>query len=370
MPMMREPVSWAMPIRHTRLTTMPLHLTSAESMSKTIDHANRESRRHRWWQFSLRAAFLCVLLLAIVFSWFAARFKEARDQQAAVVAINGMGGSVRYQDGRLFLQKPKHGRLNRWARTALGDDFFDSVEQVWFQGAHVKSWTMEEYKKFGNNATAEQLSRWEPWTYENVLALKPHLENLPQLELLSFGRTTMPRHGLEVVADLHGLRSLDLEQTQLTSDDLKYLSGLEDLEWLNLRRTRIRDGGLIHLTGLPRLKTLWLGSTEIGDEGLKHVAQLSSLEFLYLENTNITDDGIAHLRKLSKLKSLNVNLTEITDACIDDLSQIPRLKRLTIGAIGGELTSDGMAELSRELPDCEIRWVRSSNGRRRYRGSD
>lgn len=322
---------------------------SGDEMRETVGSTPRSNRRPRRLRFSLRSAMLCIFFAAIVLGLIAARVESGRDQAAAVRAILGMGGSVHYDSE----PSTAPNTLDRWARQALGDDFFDNVTEVRFQGAHSKTWTQDEFREFGPDATPGQLSLWEPWTHKNVITLKTHLGNLTRLESLSFDRTVIPRHGLEAVSELHNLRYLDLEQTQITSVDLRYLSSLENLEALRLRRTRIRDDGLAHLNGLTRLKSLHLGSTMIGNDGLEHVAELTSLETLNLENTHVTDGGISHLRGLPNLRSLHLGLTKVSDASIDHVTCLVQLKTLVVG---DEVTKEGIALLKRLLPSCDIQW--------------
>lgn len=326
----------------------PVH-TTVEAMPKPAEPATRSNHVRRWLRFSLRTPLLCFAGVAIVSAIVSALIRSANEQREAVRAVQGMNGSARYRDDSGTVPTA----IGRWARQVLGKDFIDPVTAIDFRYAHTKVWTKEEFRKFGPNATADQMSRWEPWTRENVLTLKLYLENLRRLESLSFDGTVIPRHALAAVSELRNLGYLNLHKTQITSIDLRYLSDLESLEILNLRRTRIRDDGLAHLKDLTQLDSLNLGSTAIGDEGVKHLAELSRLRTLNLENTNVTDVGIGYLRSLSQLRFLHLGLTETSDESIDHLTHLVQLETLIVG---DRVTKDGMALLKRSLPTCDIRW--------------
>ena len=295
-------------------------------------------------------------------------------QRRAVQAIYGMGGIIFYNSADLL--DPQFLFSARFippiprnqAQPALGDDFFKAVKRIRFQRADRKTWSGDEFQKYGLQATAEELEFWVPWTRENLLKLKPSFESLSDLEYVSFYQTKIPRGGLAAIAGLRKLRSLNLQQTQITSSDLRYLKGLTNLSWLSLRRTRIRDDGLEHLRGLSQLESLSLGSTVIGDRGLEHVAGLTELTELNLENTHVTDDGLKHLRKLTNLQSLQLGLTEVSDRGLRHLYRLRHLRKLVLDKHG--ISQEGVARLKLNLPQWRCRVTLrdySNHPRRRLR---
>ncbi len=294
-----------------------------------------------------------VFVIALGLAWLAARFQQARRQQAAVTAIHRLGGYVVYNDGLDTGTFPAT-RVTppTWIRRVVGDDFFDHVQRVQFQRAHNPKFIpvarIEPSRK-----GSQQYEQVESWNCENVLALGPHFEALRGLESISFHDTVMPRDSLAAVANLTDLRSLDLQQTRITSADLKHLNNLAKLERLVLRRTRIRDDGLVHLRGMDGLVELSLGSTAIGDAGVERISHLTELRWLSLENTQVTDEGVAHLRNLAKLEVLQLGLTNTSDASVEHLAQLTALCRLVVG---DRVSEQGIAKLRFALPNCEIRW--------------
>lgn len=127
-----------------------------------------------------------------------------------------------------------------------------------------------------------------------------------------------------------GFRSGD----KLLGDDLVYLAELTGLWSLDLNDTQVTDAGLIHLEGLTSLEHLKLDGTEISDVGAKRLSRMGKLESLSLRDTHITDEGmkklkqalpnclvihdfplphsLEHLKGLSKLQHLCLNKTQVT----------------------------------------------------------
>lgn len=291
-----------------------------------------------------------VQFIAMTFGiWFLSAMNRGWNDLRAIKAIHGMGGHFRESTPN------SRSRISLLAqqviRRLFGPGLSRPTPHLVFQRAHQKRWTPSEMRRYGSNATSAQLSLWEPWTLENVLALKPHIARMTELRQLSFDDTPLPRHGLSIVSGLTQLTYLNVEQTQITSVDLQYLADLENLTHLNLRRTRIRNDGLAHLKKLTKLQWLLLGSTEIGDAGLQHIAHLTQLQTLNLENTRVTDDGLVHLEGLTNLESLDLGLTAVTDASLNRLTALRKLRKLTVGH---QVSNTGLVWLRANLPNCEI----------------
>jgi hypothetical protein len=120
---------------------------------------------------------------------------------------------------------------------------------------------------------------------------------------------------LKVVAKLPALENLDLTNTQVTGAGLAHLRGLRNLQHLGLWNTKVDDAGLEHLARLTKLQSLVLDGTRVTDAGLEHLAGLTHLEeWLGLTETGVTDAGLKHLERLTKLRNLNLRKTGVTRA--------------------------------------------------------
>lgn len=153
------------------------------------------------------------------------------------------------------------------------------------------------------------------------------LSRFPNLFSLTTDRTEdehMPH-----IANLTSLKSLDLgTHAGVSNAGLAYLSELKNLRALNLLGTSVTDDGLAHLARLTGLCVLWLAKTKITGAGLAHLAGLKSLRMLGLSGTAISDADLFHLKTLSNLEYLALDSTQVT--------------------------GEGVEELKKALPDCEI----------------
>jgi len=171
-----------------------------------------------------------------------------------------------------------------------------------------------------------------------------HLAGIPNASSAIFTGPGITEKGMEHLAQLTGLRRLDLSDSAITPDVLKMVGELKNLEVLRLRRTGVTDESLAHLAGLSRLRALDLRNTNISDEGMQHIAKLKSLSDLQLEKSKVNDPGIAMLAGLP-LTSFNVNYcTTVSNASLEVLGKITTLRSIQLDAT--KITDDGMVHLA------------------------
>ena len=143
--------------------------------------------RRRWYQFSLRTLLILVTLSAVPLGWVGSKMAQARREQPAIEAIEGMGGYVAVEDGW----------LDKWI------------------GGTVYSVGL-------------------PNTQVSDLTPLAELNNLTRLDLYETQVSD-----LSPLAELTNLEALDLAGTQVT--DLSPLVKLEKLEWLLLEDTQVSE---------------------------------------------------------------------------------------------------------------------------------
>jgi len=252
----------------------------------------------RWYQFSLRALLVFVLLVSVGMSWLGVKLQQARKQKAAVEAIEKAGGVVYYDYGResrSLLPTEVEPPYPTWLRESLGDDFFFDVRAV-----------------SANDVSDEHLN---------------HLAKLTTVKSLYLDSPQITDAGLEHLAELGKVCYLSLPGTQITDAGLVHLKSLTNLTTLDLSGTQITDAGLVHLTELTSLGALGLSDTQITDGGLEHVRLLTNLEWLFLHGTQITDAGLIHLKSLTTLRVVALSDTKVTDEGVEDLKgALPRLE--------------------------------------------
>lgn len=111
--------------------------------------------------------------------------------------------------------------------------------------------------------------------------------------------------------------SADFSVTQATNADANELRSFTSLEHVNLRgKTDIRygasglfdDSGLEQLAGLTNLRSLDIGYTSVQGPGLFHLQKLPKLRVLNLEGLNIQNEGLTFLRGCQMLEELSLSV--------------------------------------------------------------
>ena len=262
--------------------------------------AEPPKRKRRWFQFSLRTLLIFTVVCAIGSAWVTRKVERKRKEREAVDAIIKLGGYALYD-----YQATKAGILcgPDWLRKLLGENFFSEVEIVSFQGT---------------------------------------------------GDTDA---GLENVRGLTQLHRLILTDTNVTDVGLASLKELNQLQTLELWGTNVTDVGLANLKELTLLENLDLSKTGITDAGLANLKGLVKLQRLYLRITNVADAGLVNLRELTQLQTLDLGGTKVSDAGIVNLKGLTQLQGLDLRTAGGrttKVTSAGLNDLQKALPNCKI----------------
>jgi Leucine-rich repeat (LRR) protein len=125
------------------------------------------------------------------------------------------------------------------------------------------------------------------------------------------------------LADMKGLKYLSLDECLFVSDEgIANLKGMKNLVELHLWSTSVRSAGLDVIAGLTSLETLNLDKVEVTDDDLAKLKALKNLEWLNLSSTLISDAGLAHLQELPQLKTLIVEFcTDVSPAAIEALQK-------------------------------------------------
>ena len=190
---------------------------------------------------------LLMLLLCTEASWGALRMRGSRRQQAALMAIQNVGGLVEF-DNEVCPLIPGCGPSRpACQRRLLRRNWPVRVRGVTLNGAEVSDVT------------------------------------------------------LSYIAGMPGLRWLSLKSTGVTDDGLRHLKGLHNLIDLSLDNTRVTDAGLRNLEGLTQLAALSLNKTQVTDAGMRHLHGLTKLVVLSLNDTKLTDAGLDQLTVLPQL---------------------------------------------------------------------
>lgn len=139
-----------------------------------------------------------------------------------------------------------------------------------------------------------------------------HLTALPALEKLGFMENGIGDTGLAHVGKIATLTHLTFGDHALTDAGLKHLANLKKLTYLNLcfpdtkHGGNISDKGMEELARVTSLETLDLRATQISDAGLAKLKALPNLKELLLNNTAITDAGLVQLQAIPSLRIVHV----------------------------------------------------------------
>jgi hypothetical protein len=134
-----------------------------------------------------------------------------------------------------------------------------------------------------------------------------------------------------------------------------FSSGVDELGRYSPKATYVsglHDSDAALLAELPYLDFLMLEANPIGDQGIRQFRRLTKLQFLNLSNTQITDEATATITQLPDLEYLNVSRTRVSDEFAKSLGTRKKLKLVNLDMT--HVTDDAVAQLKRQLPDCEF----------------
>jgi len=97
---------------------------------------------------------------------------------------------------------------------------------------------------------------------------------------------------------------------------------------------------------------LSLRGTQLTDEGVPELQTLNSLQVLWLDRTSVSEAGLNWLSNLSGLRELGLRNCPVGDGLIELVGNMHQLSVLNV--FGTKVTEDGVLELRKRLPDCEI----------------
>jgi Leucine-rich repeat (LRR) protein len=277
-------------------------------------------------RYSLRALLLLMLVAALCCAEFGRRLRRAQRQAPAVGFLKSLGATIAYDYQEVTLEKKYNvKRIVRgnspypeWLLRRLGVDFFHNVTQV-----HVEA------------------TRRLP--DEVVERLWIAIRDLPDLEILDTGFVTRPG-AIRALSRHRNLKALSLRCSAVADEDFAVLASLHRLEELILNDSPITDAGVSQISRISSLRRLELHFAKITDLGVESVAQLPNLERLRLSATAIGDVGVEYLREHPALTELDLHYTKITSAALDPIASIPNLSALDVAMT--RIADEGVAHLA------------------------
>ena len=220
---------------------------------------NDNTPKTRLWKRLLRrpgwliALAVCLLLLAVLvpYGW---RYYRTRQ---LVAGIEAHGGSVGFNQGG-----------PQWLRDIVGDEWmkpFDAPDQVSWRKSRKMS--LPSLSGVGSGPSKEKLTD------------------------AVFIRYVVP------LDDLHGIKTVLVDRSNLTHRSFEELAQFEHLEVLSLSDKAFDDEALGHFSMSFKLQKLFLSGTTISDAGLRHLYWLENLEMVSLYDTNVTSQAEWRLQR-------------------------------------------------------------------------
>jgi hypothetical protein len=287
-------------------------------------------------KISLRTMMLVVLVVGL---WLSRQVHMAREQRAAVAAVQKYGGWVHYDyefvNGKLT--PGRNPRAPRWLRRLLADEFFQNVQQV---------------SLVYDRSTGRRHDNDNVVPCDDVLA---RISSLPGLKVLLLKETQATDEGLKRIGKMSGLEELYIwDAKSVTDAGVVCLATLENLRKIHINGSNLTDDSLAALSRLPRIESLSLQQNHFTDDGLAQLAGQESLKELYigLGDVGVTDSGIARLQHFKKLEVLDLQNSQVTARGVSQLQSLPNLKALWLSGSG--VTKEQMRALSQANPSLKI----------------
>jgi serine/threonine protein kinase len=184
-----------------------------------------------------------------------------------------------------------------------------------------------------------------------------HLAGLP-LIILRVHDTSLNNAGMHSICQIRTLRKLDVCDNDIDDDGCSELANLSGLKNLEMHKVMVTGRTLYQIAKLKNLLGLDLGNDKVADN-LSALQQLKLIQF-YLPQTYLTDANLLTLSRMHSLTLLDIsNNNRITDAGLVALSSLKNLRELRIVDCPG-LTDVGVHKIKTALPHCYVREVGKS----------
>lgn len=160
------------------------------------------------------------------------------------------------------------------------------------------------------------------------------LQSLPRLRSLVLAGTATQDDALRQIAELSGLRNLDLRNCPVSNAGLAHLIGMKSLAALRLSgatgETTVDDKGMASLAKIKTLETVMLDGLWISEEGLKPLVAIEGLVELTLAQSLAGDEALSVIAQMKNLCRLRLAKTAITSHGLRAISVLSKLRDLDL----------------------------------------
>ncbi|MBA3857309.1 MAG: hypothetical protein C0507_10420 [Cyanobacteria bacterium PR.3.49] len=213
----------------------------------------------------------------------------------------------------------------------------------------------QEEKKFPKNRSLLLISRNDSITNPELLqGFAPD-----DLKALVFEPQAVTKpDGYLSIANLTGLKALNVKHSLFNDTSLEGLDKLVNLQYFNCDDTRVHGPALARspilknlraldvsnnsgmvpfcniIKDLPHLEELQIQHCQLDDGLLKVISECKSLKILGLsQNRDIGNAGVTYLLDLKHLAWLDLTRTSVTPDCLETLLSMPALKKVELGEL-------------------------------------
>jgi hypothetical protein len=141
----------------------------------------------------------------------------------------------------------------------------------------------------------------------DVSALFGCIDHLPHLAVLSIQNSNISNADLHRFKHLTKLQNLILESSAIQNGPTPGLEHLS-LKWISFRRTRFNDEGMQSIASIKTLETLDLDRTQVTDASIPWILSLPHLKGVCVRRSLVTLEGFKQLRDESARRSPNFNV--------------------------------------------------------------
>ena len=146
------------------------------------------------------------------------------------------------------------------------------------------------------------------------------LKGLSRLEELNLFNCRITAGSLQPLEGMLSLMKLDLHSTGITDAELAVVSSLKNLTNLSIHKNpKLTDQGLQHLADLQNLVSVNLARLNVSDKGLQFLQTNPALNWLNLEDTNTSDASVPALKQLHSMEKLHLKESKVTEAGFQEI---------------------------------------------------
>jgi len=316
---------------------------------------NRLPRKLLQWQ--LRTLLLLIALIAICLACYMQWVAPYRRQFAARQQLEAIGGQVeteaaepawrarlvgREQFHRVVEYRNEKASVDDSSLARLGDLLF--LQRLYLKNTNAGDPTAHQ---IGRLKDLRRLSLWNTRVTDRGL---PSIARCTELRVLDLHTTCISDEGIESFDQLHKLRQLILGGA-VCGPGLDAIARLPNLRSLDLRRTPVRFSELDRLAGSP-MEQLWIDE-EIPASAASALAQLPRLQSFHGRLLGSDDQTARQLARCRNLRSVDISGDGLTDRGAALLLTLPHLQEVTLH---GQLTDATLArvEAAPQLREAEL----------------